>query len=75
MKIYIIYIFSYLSKVYIHLLYTITRKSTHRKWKAKEEKKRSFFGNWKKYENKTEEGKERKKIMTYILVAYGRDSM
>lgn len=46
------------------------------------EKQEAFFGNWKKYEKKkkqkykTEEGKERrKKIMTYILVAYGRDSM
>lgn len=43
--------------------------------KNKKEKKEAFLGTGKSMKNKTEEGKERKKIMTYILVAYGRDSM
>lgn len=43
--------------------------------KKQEGKKEAFLGTGKSMKNKTEEGKERKKIMTYILVAYGRDSM
>lgn len=62
MKIYIIYIFSYLSKVYIHLLYTITRKSTHRKWKAKEEKKEAFLGTGKSMKIKRKKERNGKKL-------------